>query len=156
MKSRLRRIPAIEIVCDGLSIVEQNGEDVVARLFEEPQADWYIKAARVSKGGGLISSFLPTKDLYILLTAGICFPRRFLKRLNWSTSDYARLKEMNPQRAILKWLFHGFRPSFSRRLQHRQHTARAEILPLKASSTNCHLPYLNFLIRQISLHEKRD
>jgi len=46
------------------------------RLFEEPQADWYIKAPEVSKGGGLISSFLPTKDLYYLLTAGICFPRR--------------------------------------------------------------------------------
>jgi len=55
------------------------GEDVVARLFEEPQADWYIKRPKVSKGGGLISSFLPTKDSIILLTAGICFPRRSSK-----------------------------------------------------------------------------
>ncbi len=114
--------PQLKSYAMGFLLLNKMGEDVVARLFEEPQADWYIKAPEVSKGGGLISSFLPTKDLYYFAYGGDMFSKTLLKRLNWSTSDYARLKEMNPQRAILN----GYSMAFDHPSQDGSSTANIQ------------------------------
>jgi len=52
----------------------------VARLLKNLKADWYIKAPEVSKGSGLISSFLPTKDLYYFAYGGDMFSKTLLKK----------------------------------------------------------------------------
>jgi len=99
--------PQLKSYAMGFLLLNKMGEDVVARLFERPQADWYIKAPEM-KTDGLISSFLPTRDLYYFAYGGDMSSKKLLERLNWTTTDYIRLKEMKPQRAVLK----GYSMSF--------------------------------------------